>query len=105
MKALLVILALVLATSTLFAKPINFISCTTDQKIVVLKTDVADEASTDIVKNIQTAFDYASNHLTAEELKTRIGFQVFFSNLSDESKKAIQITEPPSIEAGSCKIS
>jgi hypothetical protein len=103
MRKFIIALALVLATSTVFAKVASFKSCTADQKVVVLKVDF-NEQQKDIEKHIQTAFNFAANQLTADDLHEFGGFVVFASQLSEDDLKAINELTPPAVAAGSCKV-
>lgn len=103
MKKLVIatILALFLATST-FALGLNIVGCTRDQKAATLSLDLIDSVSQEIFIGIMEAFEATANYLTAEDLVSQKGFEVFRSNLSEEEFNAIEGFNGPPVIGGDC---
>lgn len=105
MKSVVLAIALALAVSTaVFAKEVTFTACTQDGKAVDLLVDINDAVATThpVQDHINTAFLAAATTLTADQLLSGVGFEVFKSGLDETDVSAIDDLTAP-VVIGTCK--
>ena len=95
--------ALMLASVGERAKDADFTGCTTDKKGATLTLALVDSVSATIVKDIQKAFSNAARQMSAEELVSPAGYQLFKFGLSDEDKQAVEYVYGPPVISNDCK--
>lgn len=104
MKSILLILLLLIGSISLAAKDLNIQACTSDYRSATLSLDFSDSASKTIENEVKAAFVKTASGLTAEELVSGHGFDVFLSNLTQEDYDAIIGINAAPIIGETCKL-